>query len=93
MNNSERFKVTVFFLQNGIAPHTIKAAYAHRFTFDKSAWMQINWVINNWPTSNWTAWDCTLGRTASFRDQIKGSSKYINKPTFMTFDEYKNYRE
>ena len=63
MNNSERFKVTVFFLANGVAPYVIKNCYAHKFNFDASAWRQINWIINQYPTSNWTAWNIALQRS------------------------------
>lgn len=63
MNNTERFKVTVFFLANGIAPHVIVKAYAAKFTFDKEAWRQIHWVILKYPTSTWTGWNITLRRS------------------------------
>ena len=45
MNNKERFKVTVFFLCNGVDPELIKNAYQQRFKFDYEAWRQIVWVI------------------------------------------------
>lgn len=86
MSNTDRFKVTVFFLENGIAPYVIKNCYEHRFKFDKSAWSQINWIINTWPTSNWTAWNCTLGRSSSAQDNIQPKKK-----SFMTFEEYRDY--
>lgn len=57
MTNTERFKVTVFFLANGISPHVILNAYRHRFNFDKSAYRQLEWIIKKYPTSNWKAWN------------------------------------
>lgn len=63
MNNTERFKVTVFFLANGVAPFLITKAYQKKFNFDKEAWRQINWIFQKYPTSNWTAWNVALGRS------------------------------
>jgi hypothetical protein len=57
MSNTERFKVTVFFLVNRVPPHVIKNAYEYKFKFDAQAWRQINWIINKYPTSNWKAWN------------------------------------
>jgi hypothetical protein len=57
MTNVERFKVTVFFLANGVPPHVIVNAYRHRFNFDKSAYRQVDWIIRTYPTSKWKAWN------------------------------------
>lgn len=63
MNNTERFKVVVFFLANGVEPRVLMQALAEKFKFDKEAWRQIRWIVDKYPTSNWKAWNIAERRS------------------------------
>lgn len=63
ITNPERFKITVFFLANGVAPFIIKGVFNEKYTFDKEAVRQVNWIINKYPTSQWTAWNIAEQRS------------------------------
>jgi len=47
-NNQQRFKIIVFFLNNGIPPDKVKWIMIEKFTLDKSAVRQIIWIIKAW---------------------------------------------
>jgi len=58
INNEQRFKLTVFFLCNGVAPHIINGFYRTRYRkLDNEAWRQIAYLIKAYPGMSWTAWN------------------------------------
>lgn len=63
LTNQERFKVTVFFLANGLSPYQIKKFYEDCYKFDYSAIRQIEFIIKKYPTSNWKAWSIKANKS------------------------------
>lgn len=63
MTNPERFKVTIFFLNNGVNPVLIKECYKIMFKFDRSANTQIDYLIKKYPSSKWKAWNVHLNKS------------------------------
>lgn len=63
LNNQDRFKIIVFLLANGVAPHLIKALLNARFKFDQEALRHIDYIINKYPSSNWKAWNVAMNKT------------------------------
>lgn len=63
LRNQDRFTVIVFLLANGIAPNIVRQYFDRCFSFDRSAWSQIDWVIKAYPTSNWKAWNVALQKS------------------------------
>lgn len=63
LNNVQRFKVTVFFLCNGLHPDYICGFYQSTFNMDAEAARHVMYIIKKYPTSRWTAWNIHLGRS------------------------------
>ena len=61
--NRQRFAMTVFLLNNGLNPDTIREYYDLAFLFDAEAKRNMNYIISKYPTSNWTSWNISEGRS------------------------------
>ncbi|AXH73547.1 MAG: hypothetical protein [Doliovirus lythtis] len=56
-SNSDRFKLTVFLLCNGVDPLLIQEYYAVAYLFTQHQQRQIRDIIKKYPSSKWTAWN------------------------------------
>jgi len=78
-NNSERFALTVFLLNNGVPIGWVQMLWSscmdtgrglvRRFILDDAANRQLRWVIARWTENprRWHSWDMTSGRSTWFR--------------------------
>lgn len=63
-NNEQRFKMIVFFTNNGLNPEVQKEFLA-TMRFDKSAIRQIEWIFKQFEngTAKWKSWNLSEKRT------------------------------
>lgn len=62
-NKSDRFKMTVFLLCNGVDPVLIKEYYSVAYIFNQKAINHVASICKDYPKSNWTAWNVAMGRS------------------------------
>lgn len=63
LNNTQRFKLVVFFMVNGVDPAIFVPWMLSRFNFDADAKRHILYLVRVYPQRNWKAWNVALKKT------------------------------